>query len=329
MLKKLTNDSYTYEIDAILVDEDKGTVCDLFDPDRPVKKQRKARTSKAKAAPQNVSEGRNHDKQAADTAGPGASSEVQYMPEPPDDYGHGDEDQDCRDEHQHKDLHIRDEAGPRLALADKYFQQYTRNQEQLISNGRKAIQDLQERVDTLSNECLCPACSSPAHRRAELVTVAVVSWDCLLETQVPVMLCSNCQARFNIHPTQVNCLPTSLHEAFPLVKHAQRRPLWWATSLLQQYDILIFHLRRVGAERFSAALLENWVRNGGLLAAPPHSSLRRGLYLALQEYQILQNKVLNLPEDLLEHSPMGSLNGCPCCNLAPATTGNVCSACLC
>jgi hypothetical protein len=327
MLKTRKDGTFVFvpkKLDATLVD-DNGTVYDLGDPDRAGKKPRKAqprkaRTTKVKAAPQNDLEG----VRSADAAGPSTSWQFQCMPEPPEDGGHGDEDQDHRDEDQHRDLRSRDEAGPHLALADKYFQQYTRNQEHVISNGRKAKQALQQLVDTLSNECLCPACSSRAARRVELVPVAVVSWDSLLEIEVPVMLCSNCPARYNIHPTQVDCLPTSLHDAFPLVMHAQRRPLWWATSLLQQFDILIFHLRRVGAERFSAALLENWVRNGGLDAAPPYSSLRRGLYLALQEYQILQNKVLNLPEDLQDHSLMGSLNGCPCCHLAPPTTGNIC-----
>jgi hypothetical protein len=216
MLKKQKNGRYLFvpeKLDATLYDEH-GKVTDLADPERPIKRTRKPRTLKAKAAPSSDNAGRDHGGQAADTTGPSTSWETQYLPDAPEDHGPGDEDQGHREEDLHRDLSSRDEAGPRLDLANRYFQQYTRNREHVLSNERKAKQEFQELVGTLSNECLCPVCSSPPARRMEMVPVAVVSWDNLLEIEVPVMLCSNCLAHYNIHPTQVNCRAMA---CFPLV----------------------------------------------------------------------------------------------------------------
>jgi hypothetical protein len=251
-----------------------------------------------------------------------ASYEFQYQTEP---VSHEEEDShdDVHDgdEGLQRDVPSVDDTNSRRALTNQYFQNYSSNVESVLSKESRAKGVLQDLAWLQSD---MPGCRSIATRRADVVSVGIVTWDNFLEIQVPVMLCITCEIRLNIHPTQINCLPTSLREASPLVRHANRHPLWWATSLPQQFDLLIFHLRLVGAERFSAAMLENWTCNGGLDSAPPHTSLRKGLYLALQEYQILQNKVLDLPEDLVEHCPKGSLNGCPCCHVSPTLTGNSC-----
>jgi hypothetical protein len=211
----------------------------------------------------------------------------------------------------------------RKALHSQYFQQYSSNQSHLLEGEKRAKQEMQDLVNDKSRRCPCPTCGLTG-RSYESLPVAIVTWDRLLEIQVPAMYCDACKTRYNVYPSQLSCLPTTLRDASsPLVRHGVRRPLWWATSILQQFDLLEFHLRRVGAERFCAALLDNWGRNGGVDLAPPLTSLRIGLYLALQEYQILQNKLLDLPEGVVEGWPAGLLNGCPCCNGASTTPGKM------
>ncbi|GLC39193.1 hypothetical protein PLESTM_000862500 [Pleodorina starrii] len=100
--------------------------------------------------------------------------------------------------------------------------------------------------------------------------------------------------------------------------------LWWSQTLLQLFDTLEFFTRHLSADRFCAALLDNWEKNEAQKPSSVSSStLRKRFRRALLAYHYIEGLAEDFPETLPGWDG-GALNGCPCCSDAAVADNGAC-----
>ncbi|EFJ45187.1 hypothetical protein VOLCADRAFT_118483, partial [Volvox carteri f. nagariensis] len=165
---------------------------------------------------------------------------------------------------------------------------------------------------TAADVSTCPTCGAESSGNPLSCPVTVVTWDQPIELEVPVHYCGTCRKQFSIRPTAVDCLQDSNVSWDISDRRAGIAVVWWHQLILQQFDQLAFYTRHISADRFCAAMVENWSCNGFQDSIATTISLRKRLRQALLLYHYLQGMEEDYPEGLVGWCN-GALNACPCC----------------
>jgi hypothetical protein len=135
------------------------------------------------------------------------------------------------------------------------------------------------------------------------------------------MFCKSCKAVYHIRPVDVNCLPGTPVYDWDLTRPEGTQTIWWDMKLLQQFDSMSLHVRRVGETGFCHSLVDNWERSGCNSLNISVYTLRTSFSSVIQEFQILEDGKLDLPGKVTEEWAPEPENGCAACGfLIPART---------
>jgi hypothetical protein len=215
----------------------------------------------------------------------------------------------------------------RAELQARYIENYASNSRFIEKRADEDRRFHQAWINAASEQKQCPTCNQCSEDRVEEVPVLVITWESPLLVTVPKMFCHTPQCRgtkkFHICSLEVACFPGTPCQDWKLERPSGKLALWWSKSYLQQFDILNFQLRRLGAEALCSSLINNWQRNGCVLPPVSLYTLRTSLYKIMQEFQIVDDRVMHIPREFMSGLPSGSMNGCACCGvLVPATSSN-------
>lgn len=96
----------------------------------------------------------------------------------------------------------------------------------------------------------------------------------------------------NVRPLQLDCMPSTPKTGWELwnASSAGNTAVWWSVDLLHMFDVLVNVVRKIGVDRFCAAVRKNWEDDFGkeerMAGLPTHDTLRRGFGAAVAEYQV-------------------------------------------
>ncbi|GLC38083.1 hypothetical protein PLESTB_000269000 [Pleodorina starrii] len=170
----------------------------------------------------------------------------------------------------------------------------------------------------------CPQCGAQGRPHGVPIGVTVLLWSQPVCLRVQARWCPQCSAPYSPSPTAVDCLPDSQTGMRIHTSKDGSKLLWWIQTLLQLFDTLEFFTRHLSADRFCAALLDNWEKNEAQKPSSVSSStLRKRFRRALLAYHYIEGLAEDFPETLPGWEG-GALNGCPCCSDAAVADNGAC-----